>query len=543
MKKQASESGIWLKNQVKPYKKSIILLGATSVLASLLSVAFAYLTRFILNGEVRQIVVIAAALVAVLLARIAVRSVNGYLTEKYRTEMSVKLTNSAFKRTLSGKCAQISDYHSGELLNRITADCREIASDTMSIAPVTAGLITQFVGCLAALISTDPLFTAVLVVGGGLIFALSALFKSRLKSSQKAIMSADGITKSFIQESLVSSPTLKAYGVENRTTEKSGELLGDYAKKRVSRAKLVSVVNVLYSLVSNLGLLFAIVWCALRVDQLSGGYGSVLSIVLLMEQLQRPLTSFASVMPVVYARAASAERVYEIVNFSEEVVGKPTVDYADLQSIKFESVDFSYGKEKVVSGFNADIRAGKFTCIVGQSGVGKSTLYKLLLSLYTPLSGKISLVCKDGKEVEVNPSERALFAFVPQGNFLFSGSIRENLTFFAKDGKNTSEEKIAAALKVACAEFVYEAGGLDVVLKERGGGLSEGQLQRLAVARAVLSERPILLLDEATSALDEKTEAEMVKNLKNLDGRTCVMISHRPSTITLADEKIFVERG
>ena len=145
--------------------------------------------------------------------------------------------------------------------------------------------------------------------------------------------------------------------------------------------------------------------------------------------------------------------------------------------------------------------------------------------------------------MEVNPSERALFAFVPQGNFLFSGSIRENLTFFAKDGKNTSEEKIAAALKVACAEFVYEAGGLDVVLKERGGGLSEGQLQRLAVARAVLSERPILLLDEATSALDEKTEAEMVKNLKNLDGRTCVMISHRPSTITLADEKIFVERG
>lgn len=543
MKKQVSESGLWLKKQIKPYNKSIVMLGATSVLASLLSVAFAYLTRFVLNGETRQIVVIAAALVAVLLARIAVRAVNGYLTEKYRTDMSVKLTNSAFKCALSGKSAQVSEYHSGELLNRITADCREIAADTMSIAPVTAGLITQFVGCLAALVTTDPLFTAVLVVGGGLIFALSALFKSRLKSSQKAIMAADGKSKSFIQESLVSSPTIKAYGVENRTTEKSGELLGDYAKKRVSRAKLVSVVNVLYSLVSNLGLLFAIVWCAFRVDKLSGGYGSVLSIVLLMEQLQRPLTSFASVMPVVYARAASAERVYEIVNFSEEFVGKSSVDYADLQSVKFENVDFSYGKEKILSGFNADIKVGKFTCIAGQSGVGKSTLYKLLLSLYTPGYGRICLVDKDGKEVEVTPSERALFAYVPQGNFLFSGSIRENLTFFAKDGKNTDEEKIAEALKVACAEFVYETGGLDAVLKERGGGLSEGQLQRLAVARAVLSDRPILLLDEATSALDEKTEAEMVGNLKNLDGKTCIMISHRPSTTSLADDKIYLVRG
>lgn len=537
------ESKTWLKNQIRPYRKYVVILTVASVLTSFLSVAFAYLTRFLIyDGEdKRRLIVVAIVLVSIILARIAVRTVNSYLTEKYRTKMSVNLSNSAFAKTLCGKCEKISEYHSGELLNRITADSREIASDTLSIVPVTAGLITQFGACIVALLATDALFTLILLCGGGLIFALSAAFKSKLKYWQKSIMDADGKNKSFMQESIASAFTVKAYGLERETANKSGELLEDYSKKRVSRAKLSSVVNVLYSIVSNLGLVFAVVWCAFNVDNLNGGYGSILSVVLLMEQLQRPLTSFASIMPVIYARSASAERLYEIASLTEEQTATTDLKYDDVESIVFKNVDFSYGRDVVLKDFSVLLKKGEFTCLVGRSGAGKSTLFKLLLSFYEPSDGELYFKTVNGEKVNVTPSERSLFAFVPQGNFLFSGTIRENLEFFVKDKSRLSDEKIEESIKVACAEFVYELpDGLDTVLGERGGGLSEGQIQRLAVARAVLSENPILLLDEATSALDEKTEAAMVENLKRLDGRTCVMISHKPTTISLADRSISV---
>ena len=213
-----------------------------------------------------------------------------------------------------------------------------------------------------------------------------------------------------------------------------------------------------------------------------------------------------------------------------------------MNEICFENVDFTYGRDSVLSGACVAFNKGEIVCLTGPSGAGKSTIFKLLLSVFTPTSGNILL---NGKERTcLTAKERGLFAYVPQGKFLFSGTIYENLTFFTDKESEDLETRVKNALTVACAEFVWELPqGLQTVLGEGGVGLSEGQTQRLAVARAILSDRPILLLDEATSALDGETECRLLENIRALQNKTCFIVTHRPAALAIADRIIAVENG
>ena len=243
---------------------------------------------------------------------------------------------------------------------------------------------------------------------------------------------------------------------------------------------------------------------------------------------------------------ASAERLSELDEIESEIIGEETADilslYTQLNTIQICSLEFSYGREVTLKNANAYVNKGEIVCLVGASGSGKSTLFKLLLSVFAPSSGEIVLCGEHGKKV-LTAKERGLFAYVPQGNFLFSGTIYENLTFFSeKNQKTLSDEDIKNALIVACAEFVYDLpDGLNTKLAEGGEGLSEGQLQRLTVARAILSNRPILLLDEATSALDGETEQKLLENIRNLRDKTCLIVTHRPAALDIADRVLSVE--
>jgi ATP-binding cassette subfamily B protein len=253
-------------------------------------------------------------------------------------------------------------------------------------------------------------------------------------------------------------------------------------------------------------------------------------------QLHSPLSSFSALPTAYHTRLVGAERLQELYDLKEE----PSVSIKEgvrdgWQAIVAKDLDFSYGRELVLSGVNATIRKGESVCLTGLSGAGKSTFFKLLLAIYKPQNGALTLQGDFETPIEISNATRSLFAYVPQSNFLFSGTIRENLLFLNGENGNLDE-----AIKTACAEFVYDLpDGLDTELLEHGGGLSEGQLQRLAIARALLSERPILLLDEATSALDLQTEERLLKNLKGLNDKTCIMVTHRPAALALAD-RIFV---
>ena len=213
----------------------------------------------------------------------------------------------------------------------------------------------------------------------------------------------------------------------------------------------------------------------------------------------------------------------------------------DFSCIDFCDVTFSYGRENVLKNATFSIKKGDIVCLKGASGAGKSTIFKLLLNVYKPEQGEIRL---KGKEYDVGltAGHRELFAYVPQGNFLFSGTIYENLTFFCDD--KVKDETVYEALKTACALFVYDLPeGLNTPLMERGAGLSEGQMQRLAVARAILSNQPVLLLDESTSALDSNTEKQLLENIKNLHDKTCLIVTHRDAPLSIADKIFTIENA
>ena len=553
--KKTSEQGrAWLTATIRPYRTFILFLTVFTVFATYLSLAFAYGVRFLINsgtaGQKRKLWIYAAVLLAVLFTRIAMQTGIGFCTEKLNAKIVTQLRNQAFEKLLRSEYAHLQRYHSGELMTRLTADVQEVASVTARLLPTVAGMIAQCLGAIVALLAINPLFTGIYVVGGILFGGIVALLRSPIKKAHKSLLEADGDSRAFMQENLASLLTVKAYGAEKNSLSRSQTLVDEYYQAKQKRNGLYASMRGVFSLLSNFGLIFAVIWCGVSVLNGNTDYGSILSIVLLLMQLQNPFAKVSSIIPAIYARQASAERLSELEAFPCEEISQNRYQagqiYEKLDSICFDNVDFTYGEESVLLGATASVKRGEIVCITGASGNGKTTLFKLLLSVFTPTNGKIVLQGDyENGEIRITPDCRNLFAYVPQGNFLFSGTVYENLTYFYPEKDSLpSDEEIKEALQAACAEFVWELPQkLDTSLLERGGGLSEGQLQRLAIARALLSKRPVLLLDEATSALDRQTEKALLDHVKNLQGKTCLIVTHRPAALAYADQIWNVENG
>lgn len=527
----------WITGVVKPFRFNIFLLTVLSVLSILCSVGFAYFTQFLITSagdkNKDKLVLFASIIVALIVLRIVVRISSGFYREKSYAKFSLSLRNGIYSDVLLNKYKDITCYHTGDIVQRLTADAGEVASISLNLIPTFCGLVIQTLSAVVALFTIDWKFSLFLVVGGAVMIAFTAVFRKKFVSLQKAMVKKDGESRSFIQESLLSVMVIKAYKAEQKYSLKSSSIIDEYYNTRIKKAKFGVLFNIIYSLLSNFGLVFAVVWCAIFYYKGDMQVGSILAIVLLMEQLQTPFTSFSSLLPARYSLIASAERILEVSDKEKENLENNSIE--DFDSINLRDATFSYDKDVILNNFNAEIKKGEFTCIVGQTGVGKSTLFKLLLGLYKLNSGEINIV-SNGKSQDLTPYSRDIFALVPQGNIIFSGSILDNILAFSDSEK--SEEQIKKALNISCSDYVYDLeNGLNTVLTEKGGGLSEGQIQRLAIARAILSDRKILLLDEATSALDEKTEKQILSNLKNL-GLTIIMISHKKSAEIMADSVI-----
>lgn len=541
---------IWLKKELRGYKTPVVFLACVSAITTLFSLVFAYLVRYLINsatgGNMPLLLTFALVLLGVMLFRIGLQTLSGYYAEKLRAKITADLRTRVFHKILRSDYAKVQSYHSGELLNRLTTDIQEVAVDTVGLLPALTGMIVQCVGAIVALLTIDPWFTLIYVVCGGVLGGISATFRKQIKKRQQQVLQADGKSRAFMQEGVSSVLTLKAYGAEEKTMQKSQAFVDEYFGARQKRNVLRSCMNAVFSLLGNFGLIFAVVWCSVSVLNGNTDYGSILSVILLLMQLQQPFTSISSLVPIYYARITSGERLHELDNLPcEGIQTKQTENRFDLSEISFENVSFTYGRNQVLLDASASIKQGEIVCLTGASGAGKSTLFKLLLNVFTPNAGALWLTNTNGEKTPLNAEWRGLFAYVPQGNFLFSGTIYENLTFFADDkDEEDMPTRVENALKVACAEFVFDLPqGLQTPLYEGGAGLSEGQLQRLAVARAIVSDRPVLLLDEATSALDSETEERLLENLHNLQNKTCLIVTHRPAALAIADRVLTVENG
>ncbi len=539
--KQTSEKGkAWLKQEMRPYRASIAFITILYVLMTVASLAFAYSVQYLVKGaenkDTNAILLVSGILLGILLLKIASQVLYSYQSEKLRSVMTAEKRTALFGKLMRTDYATTAKYHSGDMLNRLTSDLSEVVVDTVGLPPSLIGMGVQCVGAIAALLTLDPLFTGLYVLCGVVGGGVMALFRKKVKLYHKEFMKADGDSRSFMQEGFASLLTLKAYSAEKRMTDRSAQHASEYNRARMKRNVLRTFMTLLTTVLANVGLIFAVVWCSLRM--LDGGmeFGMMLSVILLLNQLQQPFATVSGVIPVIFSRQASAERLAEIAFDVEAGASiEDCIAYDDISAFSLENVSFDYGREKVLNSISMSINKGETVCIVGNSGSGKSTLFKLLLGVYEPTSGEIKIKNADGTTLSGMRCAKNLFAYVPQGNFLFTGTIRENVLFFAEE--TPSDEEIKQVLTIARADFVFDLpDGLDTMLTERGAGLSEGQQQRLAIARALLSNRPILLLDESTSALDSQTEKELLSAVQALQNKTCILVTHRPAALAIANK-------
>lgn len=544
-----SDTNKWIIKKARQQLLSIVIISIIFGGMAYLGVAVATLSRGIVdsavNSDIGGIVFYAVILVSLTVAQLAVRIVSRVLDFNISAKLQISMKQSLFESIIRKKYEKISDIHTGELLNRITSDVSVVVSSIISIVPNLVYFIVKLVGVFVVLFAIDKTFCLVFIFGGAFMFALVLLFKSKMKALHKSAQESDGKTRSFFQEIFSSLLVVKVFGAENKVSENAMNLQQNNFKIRRKRNYISILATTGFSFVFALGYMYALIWGAFAISNQTITYGMLTSILALVSQIQAPVRGISSILPSYYSALASAERLMEIENLdNEDVVNKSDVDiskiYSMTESIVFDDISFSYGRENVLENTSLILEKGDFALLAGISGIGKSTLTKLLLAVITPDKGEIYLSLSDGGKIYIDKNIRSMFSYVPQGNFLLSGTIRDNIAFVSD---KSDDEKIIQAAKIACAyDFISRLpDGLDTVVGENGKGLSEGQIQRIAIARAVYSNAPVIIFDEATSALDADTEVQLLKNLKTLKNKTCILISHKMAAKEICNKEIIIQ--
>lgn len=433
-------------------------------------------------------------------------------------------------------------YHSGELVNRIFSDVNVVKNGIMGIVPQLFYMALSFIGASVILISMDWRFVVLLIVGGMAGLVLIVISKESMSSLHKDVQESEGRLHAIIQETLENLRLVKAGCSEARMEHQADLRQQDFLKVQFKRGYLSGGMNAAISTMFQLSWLFCMLWGCRGIYKGLLTYGSLAAIIQLVGQIQGPIASAADIASQAYGMISSAERLKELLTLpEEEEKEKISVQefYQNLNKIRISDLSFQYGREAVLKNVNVEIYPGDFVAVTGPSGGGKSTLFQLFLGIYQPVAGKVEFCFSDRTEM-ASKHTRSLFAYVPQGNTLFSGTLRENLLLFTD---SASEEEIQKATTAACINTLIEKldRGLDTMLGERGIGLSEGQAQRVAVARALLSKAPILLLDESTSALDEETEEELLFNISQMKEKTCFIVTHRKAALGICDYCLHIE--
>lgn len=463
-------------------------------------------------------------------------------------EISVK--SHIFSNVLTKDYSKVSSIHSGEWMNRLTKDVSIVSDGITNIVPDLMGTIISLISAAVAIIIMEPVFAMIMIPGGLIIVVITYFFRKILKRLHKDIREADGKVYEFLQERLSSMMIIRTFGMEHRMVKGAEERMLDYRSKRLKRTHFSNLCNSGFGLAASAAYLGGAVFCGFQILDGLMTYGTMMAILQLISQIQSPFASLTGFIPRVYAMLASAERLMEVEDFpSDSKKPLPQKEIhrfyeADFTGLGLDQVAFTYKDRpeedtpEVFGNLSIDIRKGEYVALTGHSGSGKSTVFKLLMGIY-PIDGGIRYVDTVDGQKELDGSYRSLFAYVPQGNQLMSGTIRDIIAF-GDVTRMEDEDGIKKALEMSCAdEFVASLpDGLNTVLGERGTGLSEGQMQRIAIARAIFSDRPILLLDESTSALDEETEQRLLENIRCMSDKTVVIVTHRPAALGICDKQV-----
>ena len=467
--------------------------------------------------------------------------------------VSNKLYNSVrlrfFRTVLTREYAALRDKKSGELMQLISSDTSIVVGTVLGLPLEVCTLLTQLIGASLCLTFLQGKLALVLFGCFAAMLIAGLPLRNFIRKYHKLLMEASGKVLNVHQEALNNLLIIRAFQATEGVLREAGDKLNTYRKIMLRKACISQAIHSGSSTAINLAYIIGMLWCGMGIAEGSVSFGTFSAVWQLIGKITGPARQMAGILPQYYTLTASSERLQALENLAQEE------EHADrnwektaetFTAIHSEKLTFSYGnpdQSPVLRDLTFTINRGDFIAITGESGIGKSTFLKLLLGIYRPEGAAMTVRLPGGECIPLDTGARNMISYVPQGNFLMSGTIREAVHFW--QGDTVDEKKLKEACRIAEADGFITAleTGYDTPLGERGAGLSEGQLQRLAIARAIYSGKPVLLLDEATSALDEQTEAKVLDNLRQLRNRTVVIVTHRKAALDICSRIVEMEDG
>ena len=424
--------------------------------------------------------------------------------------------------------------HSGDVLNRLETDVNTVVNFLTETIPNTLSVLAMFLGAFFYLFSMDKMLSVVIVVMVPIFLAFSKIYVGKMRQLTRQVRDSDSKVQSVLQETIQHRMLIKTLEKDEAMVDKLENTQKELRGHVVKRTMFSVFSNLIVNFGFALGYLIAFLWAAIRMSGGTLSFGGMTAFLQLVNKIQVPARNLTKLVPAFVSVFTAAERLMELEENPLEEQGEP-IEVASPCGIRLEDVCYSYdlAEAPVINHLNFDFTPGSCTAILGETGAGKTTLIRLILALLHPQEGKVSIYNKVESQ-ELTSRHRCNFVYVPQGNTLMSGTIRDNLRLGKLDA---TEEEMVFALHQSCADFVLSLPqGLDTLCSEQGGGLSEGQAQRIAIARSLLRNRNVMLFDEATSALDPETERQLLQNILASHDKTIIFITHRPAVVDYCDQ-------
>lgn len=529
----------WLADAIRPYWAAVTVMMTCHVLIACCSIGFVYVSKKLVDVAVAMfggtqtgagLWPWAAAMIGTVILRIALNALRSYLQTKTEIRLKNSLRHKLFDILLHLRTNGGSRHHSGDVLNRMQEDVRVVSNAVAVSLPNLFGTVLQFVAAFVFLIILDLRLAIVIVIVVPVGLAAGKFITSRIRNLTIDIRNSDSKVQSHVQESIQHITLLQSLEYTDSSASELQGLQNTLYGNELKRTRFSVVSRIFISLAFSAGHAIAFIWGVFGISVGTVTYGMMTAFLQLVGQIQRPLVEMSSQIPSIIHATASIDRLLELEQLPREV-SENRVLLDGTAGIRLTDISFAYpdSDKDVLHEFTYDFKPGSRTAIVGPTGVGKSTLIRILLSLLKPQCGTLDIYT-DTASCPLNADTRCNLVYVPQGNSLFSGTIRDNLLMGNPDA---DIEQMYAALKTAAADFVFGLpGGIDTQCFEAGAGLSEGQAQRIAIARALLRPGSVLLLDEFSSALDAETENTLMERLtKDLPDHTMIFITHREKII------------
>lgn len=545
----------WVYGYAHGYWREIILYMALGVLATLMglanSIASMQLINTVTKVQTGDIAKIAAIYVGLGVFSIVFRAFSSRIGTRVSLKVKNEIQADIYDKMMGADWQNLSQYHSGDLLNRLNGDMGTVSDSVLGLLPEFVTKTVQFVGALAIILYYDPIMATIALISAPVTLIFSRILMKRMREYSRRMREVSSELMSFQEESFQNVQSVKSFGLTKLFGKRMRNVQQNYKDMALEYNRFSVLTSTLMSFMGMAVSYICFGWGVYRLWTNYINYGQMVLFIQLAHSLSGTFSALIGIVPSIISTTTAARRVMSIVELPQEDVetDEEAKEFAEKlngngASLNIKNVNFSYiTGGQVLHDVSMKARRHEIVALVGPSGEGKTTVLRLLLGLMEPTSGEISIQLNNGETIPLSPKTRQLFSYVPQGNSVFSGTILENLRMVNPEA---TEEEVIEALKLACAyKFVEKLpDGIHSVIGERGVGFSEGQAQRISIARALLRNAPILLFDEATSALDEETEQNVLKNImeSGLD-RTCIVTTHRPSVLRICDRVYKVSGG